>query len=302
MAQCEAVRCAVAGDGPAWRGTGWKATEETQMQTEPTALAMEIPAEVSLPKAPLEWVVAQVRFPTMLSICKEDVVADFQESLQAEYPYLRREMTANVSMAPGQDPSPPATVTWRLSDRHEQAAWQVSLGVDFVALDTWKYDSRRDFLDRLRKVLVSVEERFQPTEARRVGLRYVNRLKGAALDKIGEFVPGHALGIMQSEEGPTGILRRATDHWMTQSQFVASEGLIHGRWGSLPPNAIYDPNVLHSVPEPSWFLDLDMFSSLSSPFESEELLGLTEAFAKRIYSVFRLMVTDEFLRHCGGTP
>ncbi len=38
------------------------------------------------------------------------------------------------------------------------------------------------------------------------------------------------------------------------------------------------------------------------PFISDDLIGRTEAFAMRIYSIFRLMVTDEFLKFYGGMP
>ena len=89
---------------------------------------------------------------------------------------------------------------------------------------------------------------------------------------------------------------------MTQAQFVAEEGAIQGRWGNLPANATYDPDALPPVGEPSWVLDLDMFSLQALPFKSDELVGMAEAFSKRTYTVFRLMVTEEFLTFYGGRP
>ncbi len=255
------------------------------MQAEPIPLAIGIPAEVPLSKAPLVRVLTQIKFPPILSIRKEDRIADFQEALRADYPHLHRE-----------------AAIWRLANRQAPATWRVSLGVDFVALETWSYNGRRNFLGRLRKVLASVEACFGPAEAQRVGLRYINRLEGAAVERLGDVVHESVLGILKPDKSPPDALRKAMTQSITQARFLAAEGVIQGRWGNLPPNSTYDPNTWPPAGTPSWVLDLDMFSPEASPFRSEELVVMTDAFAKRIYSVFRLMVTDEFLRLHGGTP
>ncbi len=61
------------------------------MQAESPRLKAEVPDEVPLPNAPLARVLAQIRFPPILSIRKADSVADFQEALRTEYPNLRRD-------------------------------------------------------------------------------------------------------------------------------------------------------------------------------------------------------------------
>ncbi len=273
-----------------------------QMTGDPTPLETEIPVEVPLLEAPLVQVIAQIRFPPILSIRKEDNVADFQEALRADYPHLQRNEVKNIDIGPGQDTSISEAVIWRLADRPEPATWRVSLGVDFVALETRNYNSRRDFLDRLGTVVTGVESCIRPAEAQRVGLRYIDRLEGQAFDRIGDLVRGNVLGILQPEEGSCDTLRKATVHSMTQVQFQAAEGMIRGWWGNLPPNATYDPDALQPTGQHSWVLDLDMFSPHASTFRSDELVVMTESFAKRIYSVFRLMVNDEFLRFYRGMP
>ncbi len=272
------------------------------MLIESTPLATGVPADVPLAEAPLARVIAQIRFPTILSIRKEDRVADFQEVLRKDYPHLLREEVRHIDINSDRDPDISESVVWRFADRRESAAWRVSLGADFVALETWKYSSREDFLHRYRAVLASAESCFMPAEAQRVGLRYIDRLEGEAVERIGDLVQGTVLGILRSDEGPSDALRKAVAHSMTQTQFLAAEGVIQGRWGSLPPNATYDPGVLQPTGKPSWVLDLDMFSNKALPFATGELVATTEAFAKRIYSVFRLMITDDFLRFYEGTP
>ena len=180
--------------------------------------------------------------------------------------------------------------------------WCVSLGVNFVALDTIAYQSRDDFLARLRKVLISVEDCFEPATAERIGLRYIDQLTGDALKRTGELVQPGVLGILQPDVAELDNLRRAVLTQMTQVRWVAEEGLILGQWGNLAENMTYAPEVVNAINQPSWVLDLDMFTENSSPFESEKIIATTGAFSKRIYAVFRQMVTDEFLKFFGGTP
>ena len=90
---------------------------------------------------------------------------------------------------------------------------------------------------------------------------------------------------------------------MNETQFLAQDGSrIQGRWGKLPPNTTHDPNSLDPVAEPSWVLDLDMFTSEPQPFASAELLQTATDFAECLYWLFRQMVTNEFLRFYGGEP
>ncbi len=75
---------------------------------------------------------------------------------------------------------------------------------------------------------------------------------------------------------------------------------VQGRWGQLPPNETYDPDAVEPIGEPSWVLDLDMFTSEPRPFASEELLTTATGFTTCLYYFFHQMVTDEFLRFYGG--
>ncbi len=272
------------------------------MNSETIPLTNAIPTEVPLPNAPLERVIAQVRFPPILSVNKAEAVADFQEMLRAIYPHLQRDNIRNIEIEPNREPIVSDAVVWRFADRSDSATWRVSLGLDFVALETWSYHSRTDFLNRLATVLASVETCFTPAETQRLGLRYVDRIEGEAISKVSELVHSRVLGILQPHEGLLDVLRQATVRSMTHAQFEAEEGAIQGRWGALPANTTFDVDALQPIPHASWVLDLDMFSRQILPFNSNELVSTAATFAKRIYSVFRLMVTDEFLRYYGGTP
>jgi uncharacterized protein (TIGR04255 family) len=270
---------------------------------EPRPLNPTPTPEVPLPRAPLARVIAQARFPPILAIRNPDKVAVFQEALRETYPNLIEDQVHSIELTAGRTPSVRQGLIWRLVDREKDYRWRVSLGVDFVALETSDYDSRADFLGRLRAVVAAVEEAFKPADAKRLGLRYIDRLTGEAVDRVGELVQSEVLGIMRPADDPPPALDNSIIHLMTEAQFLAPGGArVQGRWGQLPPNATYDPDALEPIDEPSWVLDLDMFTSEPRPFASEELLTTATGFATCIYWLFRQMVTEEFLRFYGGEP
>lgn len=270
---------------------------------EPRPLSPTPTAEVHLPQAPLVRVIAQVRFPPILTIRDPDKVAIVQEALRDTYPNLSRDQVHSIELSSGQPPNVSQGLVWRLADREREPYWRVSLGVDFVALETSLYESRRDFLDRVRVVLSAVEEAFRPASANRLGLRYIDRLTGEAVDRIADLVQPDVLGIIR----PTGRLYPALGesvvHLMSEAQFLATDGArLQGRWGQLPANATYDPDALEPIGSRSWVLDLDMSTTGSQSFTSENLLTTATGFARCLYWLFRQMVTEEFLKFYGGRP
>jgi uncharacterized protein (TIGR04255 family) len=264
----------------------------------PVPLGGPPPAEVSLPRAPLARVIAQVRFPEILSIRNPDNVATFQEELRAHYPMLVQEQFANLVMAAPNQIAPRVedAKIWRFADKAVEFSWRVSLGTGYVALETTAYQSRTDFLKRFALVLKAVERNFKPAVAQRLGVRHVNRLRGDAFQKITALIKPSALGILADTDG----MGAAALHLLSEAQLLTTEGLLLARWGSMPPNATYDPESLPPVQEPSWIMDFDMFKDEMGPFDSEALLPSATQFAERVYAVFRGMVTDEFLRFFGG--
>ena len=270
---------------------------------EPRPLNPTPPPEVPLPQAPLVRVIAQARFPPILAIRDPDKVTVFQEALRETYPILSQEQVHSIELSGDQTPNVRQGLIWRLADREKDACWRVSLGVDFVALETSLYDSRDDFLDRLRAVVSAVEQAFKPALASRLGLRYIDRLTDEAVDRVADLIHSDVLGIIRPPGNPHPVLGESVIHLMTEAQFLAKDGArVQGRWGLLPPNTTYDPNALEPDTKASWVLDLDMFTTESQPFVSEELLTTATSFAKCLYWLFRQMVTEEFLRFYGGKP
>lgn len=258
------------------------------------------PQEVQLPSAPLARVIAQARFALILAIRNPDKVASFQEAIRATYPVLQEERSHHIVIGPLGLPPSREEVIWRFGDREKQPQWRVSLSADFVALETSAYASRADFLSRFEHVVRALEQSFKPAQCQRLGIRYIDRMTGEAVAKIANLIRPKILGIALPNEEPPLSLGGAVLHLMTEAAFAAQEGQINARWGSLPHNATYDPNALEPIDEPSWILDLDMFTTSPVAFEAETLTSTAKAFAERIYYVFREMATDEFLCFYGG--
>ncbi len=268
---------------------------------EPRPLSLTSMPQVHLPRSPLARVIAQVRFPQILAIRDPDKVAALQEPLRPTYPILSQDQIHRIDLSGGESPSIQQGLIWRLADREKDVQWRVSLGVDFVALETSAYRSREDFLSRLGTVVAMVEKAFNPASASRLGLRYIDRLSDEAFDCVTDLIRPEVLGLAQPPGDLPPALGESTLHLMTEAQFLAQDGArIQGRWGQLPKNATYDADALEPVAKPSWILDLDMFTGESLPFADEPLLTTARRFAECLYALFRQMVTDEFLRFHGG--
>lgn len=250
------------------------------------------PAEVPLPRAPLVRVIAQVRFPLIISIERREFIAPLQEVLRASYPVLRSEQTQELAVNL-RGPTPPAAQTvWRFSD--VEGHWRVSLAPEFIALETTAYTRRTDFMSRLRDVVQALHEHVGLKVVDRLGLRYIDRVEGPDFKDIAQLVRSEMLGIA------TTPLAAHVRHSLCETLLELKGASLLARWGNLPPDATVDPAAIEPIQVPSWILDLDMFSAESFDFELEPLMDRAHSHAERLYTFFRWAVTEEFLRRYGG--
>lgn len=268
--------------------------------------ALEVPTpfgepveEIPLSRAPLITVVSQIRFPPITSIAREEFVGPFQERIRQQFPVLRQEREVNVvltpsGVSPGGDPAP----IWRFLDRPQDSGWKVSLAPSFVALDTSTYESRTDFLGRLRAVLAALADTVAPSTSDRIGLRYVDRVP---LDQgdgdLEQWIKPQVLGMTPVQPGAGASLT----HSVSDTEFQLGDATLHGRWGLIPPNTQLDPLHGDAVDVPSWILDLDMYTSAMRDFDVDRLVATTEGFAAHIYRFFRWAVRPALLRRYGGS-
>ena len=243
--------------------------------------------------APLVRVIAQLRFPLVASIEQRDFIAPFQEAIRASYPILRQEQTQQLLFGANIAPAVRATGTaWRFNS--EDGHWRVSLTSDFLALETTRYTSRSNFLERLQAVVTALASQIDPKLLDRLGIRYVDRISGDALADIGRLVRPEVRGLAGSPAATS------VSHSITETIFARDDAQVLVRWGQLPPHVTVDPAAIEPSEAPSWILDLDMFSSKSVPFSVDGVITDARRYMERLYTFFRWAVTDEFLRHFGG--
>ncbi len=257
-------------------------------------LAGPPPIEVPLTNPPLVRVIAQVRFPTILSVENSDFIAPFQEDIRAEYPVLRSEQSRSVSVGENGVLGTHANALWRFQDT--EGMWRVTLARDFLSLDTGGYNSRDDFLLRLELVVKALVSHVRPEVIDRLGVRYIDRVTGKDLADLPRLVRPEVCGIFSSPLAPQA------GHSICEAEFDLPDksGRLKTRWGLVPSNTTVDPAAIDAVEEASWLLDIDAFLVEQRKLEVGRVLREARGFAERIYSVFRWTVTDEFLRHYGG--
>jgi uncharacterized protein (TIGR04255 family) len=252
------------------------------------------PPEVPLKNAPLVRVIAQVRFPPILSIEKKEFVGSFQEAIRDKYPILQPEKTQGFIFDPQGNVQTSTQVAWRFFDT--TGNWRVSLSPNFVALETTAYSSRSNFLERLENIVIALNENFNPKIIERFGLRYVDRLVGKDLTDISSLVKPEMAGIVSAD------FRDCIRQTINESLFIVpDEGKqILARWGLISANTTFDPDAIEPITEPSWILDLDMSLSKNREFSITVLMQEAKQFSERLYTFFRWTVKDEFLRRFGG--
>lgn len=266
------------------------------MTANETPLAGPPPAEVPLTDAPLVRVIAQVRFPLVASVEKRDFIAPFQEAIRAEYPVLRPEQSRSVVLGQEGVMDARANTVWRFHDA--SGAWRVTLAPDFLALETSRYSSREDFLSRLKRVLEALVAHVDPKVIDRLGIRYIDRVAGDNLNDLPQLVRPEVCGVLSTPLASCAL------HSISEAVFVLPEntGQVMTRWGRVPARGTVDPGAVDAIDEPSWLLDVDAFQAETRELDVEAALQQAREFAERIYSVFRWVVTDEFLRRYGGQP
>ncbi len=183
---------------------------------------------------------------------------------------------------------------WRFTD--ESSEWRVGLAPSFVSVDTTAYRTRSEFLERLSVVLRALEKTIDPKVVDRFGIRFINRIVGTDLSNLPDLIRSEGIGLASLSYGdhPAEVTQS-----ISVTQFNLDSATLQVRTGVLPANTTTDPGI-EPIGERSWLLDMDMFSTASTPFSPDRVLEFGEAFAQQIYRFFRWIATSELLRKSGS--
>lgn len=247
--------------------------------------------EVPLPNAPLVRVIAQVRFPTIVSIEDAKFIASFQESLRHEYPILKTEKSLIIDLLNVENKR--ETNIWRFFDKEEK--WRMTLSPEFLALESFDYKNRDDFFGRFETALNFLDQHIKPDSCERIGVRYIDQVKGTQFKEIGKLVRPEVLDIYASD------FAKYIDSSLRQTSCTFQSNVkLTARYGVLGQNQTYDPGSVAPIAEPSWVLDLDVYSEERKEFKKDSISAKAKDLSKYAYNFFRWTVTKEFLTAYGG--
>jgi uncharacterized protein (TIGR04255 family) len=195
-----------------------------------------------------------------------------------------------INGQPMQMPLPQGVAPLLLTFSQPMNLWQVTVSDVSVALETTAYETRADFCDRALEIFSAVAAVALPPVVDRVGLRYIDRLTGSSLDKLDEWVIPQLQSLYGSVDEGLKVEHSVTDAVI----HVSPTDRLQVRSGMLGPNSAFDP-ALPPVNEPSWLLDIDIFTVQAGfPFDANGLASKLRNYAETAYGLFRFATTDRF--------
>lgn len=220
-------------------------------------LTSEIPDEGMLRNLPIVWALARIEFPPIKSIVRDDYIAGFQEEVRHEYPEYEKRVSIGLNIAPGGPSAHELPPVHGFKNTEGRAS--ISLGEHFLAVSTFAYKNRREFLDNLVSIAGVAEKRLKPSSVSRMGIRFICRLTGDDVANIQSLVRGGFLPplVHLVKEDTPGSQARTIYKTGENSTLIA-------QWGFIPPNE--EVPELQGAPVPlddkgnrahSWIMDAD---------------------------------------------
>lgn len=233
-------------------------------------------------------VICQLRFPDILRIEAQEPF-EFQDAVRADYPQYQKKLEQLPPKQENGKLTPQGTTNnyqFISADGH----WKISLTRGFIALSTHTYTRWEDFANRLDRILAAFIQVYQPAYFSRVGLRYINAFRRAALELSDtpwrELIQPGYLGLMGDDDAQ-------------ERAFIKNEQSITAAMpGGAKCNIKCGPGMLrkvnnrtHQTQEESVFmLDLDLYMEGNIPLgHAVPALNVVHGNAG---SLFRGAITD----------
>jgi len=235
---------------------------------------------VELKAPPLELVVCQLRFPAVLALEAQPPV-EFQKGMKKDYPVAHRPQAATLGLRPEPGFQLSLSKYWAFEDK--ESKWTVSLGHNFLSLETKHYRRFEEFLDRFRSILKFACELY-PIELReRLGLRYVDRISRSREPRL----PADWSNKVRSEIIPLRSLRAEGESQLAnlETRFVKGDRVLAIR-------SAYVDGGFPGASEEELVLDFDCYTE-----KRAELNGLDEilrSYRAELYNAFRWALKDMF--------
>ncbi len=225
---------------------------------------------VKLPRAPLIFVLAQVRFSPVLKM--ESYVPEIQEALRHRgFPGYRLENMQNIMI--GAEAKTEITKRWMFDDVNNHR--QVVLTTDALTFQTTAYETFQDLLSDFKTVTQPLEDYVKVDNIQQIGLRYVDLLTEIDGMNSRDLVKPGFSGISGSEIGaentafsfvlqaqtPSGVLTIRSVQLLNMQAFLPPD--IGATTLRFPDHVINAQNAR--------VLDFDHITQKLLPFNSDTL-------------------------------
>jgi uncharacterized protein (TIGR04255 family) len=249
-------------------------------------LPLPDPDHRQLEQSPLDVVVCQLQYEHNLAVADAKTARAIHDALGGRhggFPRVEQVQTQTVSVGIGPAPavSTSPTAGWRFSN--EDRTLVVTVVPEHVSVETARYTNWDAFESRLGAVLAAVAEHVDPAFENRLGLRYIDLLKGHGADAPQDWskiVDGHLLGPILHPG--FGIAIRAAQQQLVL-ELDAQGTLCAFRHGLIPS------------PEeaPAYVLDYDFYREGSRGFDVEDALAAAVRFNTFALQLFQASITRE---------
>lgn len=246
-------------------------------------------------KNPLNSVICQLKFPSILKIGSSDPI-DFQEEIRNEFPIYEKNLEYSVeSNLPieviaqlPQDTAnaiPYKTVT-RINYKFTSADknWVINLANDFLALSVKRYDRWDNFREHFLTPLTALWKIYKPTFFSRIGLRYVNAIDrsvlGLSASSWKELIEPFILGMLSSTDIENDSLKNSMSIDEVRLTSEISARVLHGL------------GRINNSKEIIYLIDNDIFSEkqIKDSKDAVETLNALNSYGRKL---FRWCITDK---------
>ncbi len=240
---------------------------------------------IELKVPPLELVVCQLRFPTILDLVSGQPPTEFQRRVRTRYPVAGPQHIEMVlpEIQTGATARRVLSTIWRFEDR--ESAWTVSIGADFLALETKQYRRFEEFISRFMDVVGKIREVYSVELRERLGLRYMDRIDRQRQPALPPDWPAQ----VRPEIIPLRGIRGPHEPQMSnlETRFTFADRILAVR-------SLYVDNGFAGATADALVLDFDCYSEGRASLEGIEELLLQ--FRQIAYNAFRWAVGD-LLQH-----
>lgn len=222
---------------------------------------------------PLELVVAELRFNTILRIEESKGVPEFQDLVRDEYPLFDERLSRDLRFKPG-------TNELQVRDSKQfifstdDRTMSISLSVQSLAVESKRYLHHGEFLKGVEKAINALSKVYSPIKPIRLGLRYVNKVGTADLAAERKAIEWHDV-ISEKVLPSLDILELGMQ---TQLRTVIRAPVDHGFL------TLRIGKSLGPAEEQRYDIDIDRY--IEGHFEIQDVIPTLRKFSEDCYFVF----------------